>query len=242
MELSAASHTKTCAPANQPDGNFVSALSHEIRNQLTLIDSSLQLIARDCPSVADLSLWPQIRQDLSDTIRMLKDASALSGCRALHREQINIAAFMEKLIASAAPLMQECSIRLCTLVSDELTHAGFWADPLKLKEAIVNLILNAADAISASANADCGQIQISVSADDTSLSIHVRDNGTGIPKEYIDTLFEPCVTHKPHGTGFGLAISKAIAEQHGGSLTVSTSALQPDTYTDFCLRLPFSFR
>ena len=70
------------------------------------------------------------------------------------------------------------------------------------------------------------------------VEITVRDNGTGIPPEIKDKLFQPFFTTKPtgEGTGLGLSISyDIITQQHGGSITVES---EPGAYTEFTIRLP----
>ena len=70
------------------------------------------------------------------------------------------------------------------------------------------------------------------------VEITVRDNGTGIPPEIRDKLFQPFFTTKPtgEGTGLGLSISyDIITQQHGGSITVDS---EPGAYTEFTIRLP----
>src|SRR5205085_8472740 len=74
------------------------------------------------------------------------------------------------------------------------------------------------------------------------VEISVRDNGTGIPPEIRDKLFQPFFTTKPtgEGTGLGLSISyDIITQQHGGTITVES---EPGAYTEFTIRLPRSFQ
>ncbi len=70
------------------------------------------------------------------------------------------------------------------------------------------------------------------------VEVKVRDNGTGIPPEIRDKLFQPFFTTKPtgEGTGLGLSISyDIVTQQHGGSITVET---EPGAFTEFTVRLP----
>ena len=73
---------------------------------------------------------------------------------------------------------------------------------------------------------------------DDAVEITVRDNGTGIPPEIRDRLFQPFFTTKPtgEGTGLGLSISyDIITQQHGGTITVES---EPGIYTELTIRLP----
>jgi two-component system NtrC family sensor kinase len=70
------------------------------------------------------------------------------------------------------------------------------------------------------------------------IEVRVRDNGTGIPPEIKDKLFQPFFTTKPtgEGTGLGLSISyDIVTQQHGGMITVES---KPEAYTEFTVRLP----
>ncbi|MDO4322994.1 MAG: ATP-binding protein [Lachnospiraceae bacterium] len=145
---------------------------------------------------------------------------------------------IEKVYDSFSPLMEEKSIHFQVSLKNDLKSAVISADPLKLKEAVTNLLLNAADAVSG--NTSSREISLSAELNQMNLYIHIRDNGPGIPEEYLPTLFEPFVTHKSQGTGLGLAITRKIIEQHGGTVTIRTSTTSPNTYTDFCLQLPVS--
>lgn len=240
METPVSSYTKNYTSDCRPDDKYrslISAFSHEVKNQLTLINSSLQLVARECPAVSDLSLWPQICQELEETIHLLKDASSLAGSSQIELKPLSVLSFFQGISASLSPLTKERTICFQTIIEETLTSETFSGDALKLKEAITNLLLNAVDAVSQN-QPSCRSITLSAGIRDTYLSIHVKDNGPGILPEYLGTLFDPFVTHKAHGTGLGLAITKSIIEQHGGSITVSTSTVLPDTYTDFSVKIP----
>ncbi len=215
---------------------FISQLSHEIRNPLTLIYSSLQLIEADTPSVTDTDLWNQVKEDLGSVIHMLKDVSSLSNTGYLKPAPIVIGDFLSNINASFSALMREKSIRFTVLCDPALQKRSIPADRVKLQEAITNLLLNAAEATVS------GHPEITCSAvtEDGFLAFHVKDNGPGIPKEYLDTLFDPFVTHRKNGTGLGLAIVKKVATLHGGSISVTTCTREPETGADFCLRLPLT--
>lgn len=218
---------------------LIGAFSHEIRNPLTLINSSLQLLEVDCPEVLNSSLWSQIRQDMLDVLRLLNDMSSLNKSSHITQTTVSVSDFLSGIESSVRPLMEEKGILFTVSPEAPLRNICLWADSLKLKEAVTNLLLNAIDAVSA---LTC-QGQVFLFAEQTEqscISIHVRDNGPGIPAEYMDTLFEPFVTHKPHGTGLGLGIVQNIVKQHNGSITVNTCTDLPNTYTDFCLRLPMA--
>jgi len=79
------------------------------------------------------------------------------------------------------------------------------------------LILNGVQAI-----VHTGTIEITVEENNDGIIIQIMDSGEGIPKENIDSLFEPLFTTKQQGTGLGLASVKSIVEAHGGIISVSS--------------------
>ena len=110
----------------------------------------------------------------------------------------------------------------------------------ELNQVILNLIVNAADAI-ASRLGDAGEkglIEVSSRRDGDHAEVRITDNGGGIPAAIVDRIFDPFFTTKEvgQGTGQGLAISRdVIANKHGGTLTLETIAGEGTT---FVLRLP----
>ena len=91
-----------------------------------------------------------------------------------------------------------------------------------LRQALTNLLQNAADAVAMREGA--GTIALSVRVEDDHVRVSVMDDGIGLPQDDRTRLTEPYVTHKPKGTGLGLAIVKKIMEDHGGRLVLDDRA------------------
>ncbi len=96
----------------------------------------------------------------------------------------------------------------------------------QIKQVIINLLINAHDAVSQN-----GLIKVKTWYKANRAYLSVEDNGSGISPEIIDHIFNPFFTTKTRGTGLGLAISKRIAKEHGGDLTVSSTEGKGSTFT-----------
>jgi two-component system, LuxR family, sensor kinase FixL len=112
------------------------------------------------------------------------------------------------------------------------------AERVQLQQAIINLILNAFDAVAAVADG-MREVLVEASAVDASDSVEllVRDTGVGIAPEAIPHIFDPFFTTKPQGMGMGLAIAKSIIDAHGGAISASSDR---ERGTTFAIRLPIS--
>jgi nitrogen fixation/metabolism regulation signal transduction histidine kinase len=103
------------------------------------------------------------------------------------------------------------------------------ADAELLHRAVSNLVLNAVDAMPAG-----GKLRLATRGVEAGVEIAVSDNGTGMSKEEAERLFTPYYTTKQHGTGLGLAIVQSVVSDHGGDVSVESSA----SGTTFRIRLP----
>jgi C4-dicarboxylate-specific signal transduction histidine kinase len=92
-----------------------------------------------------------------------------------------------------------------------------YGDRTQLQQVVLNLILNAVDAMSW-ADVTQRELSISVESQADGLAVRVRDSGPGIDHELLEHIFEPFYTTKDHGTGMGLPICRSIIESHGGRL------------------------
>jgi signal transduction histidine kinase len=102
--------------------------------------------------------------------------------------------------------------------------------PEKLRQVLVNLVRNAAEAAGPG-----GRVAVAVAEREGAAEVAVEDSGPGVSPELRPRLFEPFFTTKPGGTGLGLAVSRAIARAHGGELAADAAA---GGGARFALRLP----
>lgn len=205
----------------------VSHISHEIRNPVALINSYLQLTEYQYPQVKMFSTWKHIMENMQYLKDLLEELSRYNHAGILHPETFSLVTLLENICRDAATAWAPIQVTFHTQA--EIPSA--WADKLKLKEAVLNLIRNGAEAL---INSSEGQIALSLSLHENSFLIQVSNNGPQIMPEHLETIFEPFVSHKKEGTGLGLPIVRSIAQAHRGSVTVTST---PDE-TCFCLRIP----
>ncbi|EET59688.1 ATPase/histidine kinase/DNA gyrase B/HSP90 domain protein [Marvinbryantia formatexigens DSM 14469] len=236
---------------------LLSAVSHEIRNPVTLINSYLQLMAQKHPEVCSYPYWNTVQQEMAHLKALLEDISSYQSAYRLHPVPTGMTAYLSEYTASLMPVIsQNASVAFSADIAPDLPVLSI--DTARLRQVLDNLIRNALEALSlspghiASADetshhtagpddapaGDACMLSLSAAMRKDSLCISICDNGCGIDPAYLDTLFDPFVTHKTDGTGLGLAISRQITEAHGGTLTC-LSCGQP---TVFEVRLPAEIR
>lgn len=206
----------------------ISKISHEIRNPLTLISSTLQLIQKQHPEARQFSHWTQVLDDVEFLQYLLEDLSVYNNGTVLKPSFIHTSDFMNHLAVSFATTLIDTSIELTSEIHQNLPI--LYGDPLKLRELFLNLLRNASEAVGSS-----GKIQLRCYHDHTNIITEIADNGCGIDDPVSANIFAPFTTYKSNGTGLGLAIVKAIAEAHHGSVRVEST---PGIRTIFTVTLP----
>jgi len=96
-------------------------------------------------------------------------------------------------------------------------------DRIQLQQVLLNLILNACDAMG-DADASRRQLVLATELTDGFVQLTVTDGGPGIPEHQLERVFEPFVTFRSQGLGLGLAISRSIVSDHGGSIRAENNA------------------
>jgi C4-dicarboxylate-specific signal transduction histidine kinase len=109
-----------------------------------------------------------------------------------------------------------------------------FGDAVQIQQVLVNLILNAADAMAEQSPATL-RISTAVTRDAKKVEVCVTDSGTGMSPAHFLRLFDPFFTTKPNGLGMGLNISRSLVEDMGGSLTASAIG---DRGMRFCFTIP----
>lgn len=207
----------------------MSKFSHEIRNPLTLINSSLQLIETQHPEVKNFHFWDQTISDVKHLRVLLDELSSYNNSEKLNLSIVKIDHLLTPLIAVYIPVALKSNISL--QITYKSTIPALQADPIKLREVFTNLIKNAIESIDGE-----GSIEVTVGKDKTYLIVEISDTGCGIDPETLDTIFTPFVTYKSSGTGLGLPIIQKIIQSHNGILEISS---RPQKGTTFTVKLPF---
>lgn len=202
-------------------GEMSGALAHELRQPLTSIlanaATALRLVRRDPLEVTEIAL---ILEDIVSDDR--RASEVIDRLRALfqrgetQRQPISIGDLVRESLELAHAELVTRRVLVTTDVEPGLPPVP--VDRVQLQQVLLNLILNACDAMGARPFEE-RRLQVAVRrVMPNEVQISVRDRGMGIPPELVDRLFQPFVTSKPQGLGLGLSISRTIVSAHGGRL------------------------
>ena len=208
----------------------VSMIAHEIRNPLTLVSSSLQIIEAQHPEVKEFNNWSQTMEDVEFMCSLLNELSSFNNSSTLHHSVFSIERLLKNIAVSFAIALdaEDSGIEFTSRIVPGM--GDFTGDKIKLEEVFLNLLQNAKDAVGAE-----GRISLSAERRNDTIVICCQDNGCGIPEDQIETIFDPFVTYKENGTGLGLSSAKRITEAHGGTIQAESSS---ESGTVFTVTLP----
>jgi signal transduction histidine kinase len=204
-------------------GVLASGVAHEIRNPLTAIKARVFTLRRRlAEGTAEHNAAEVIDGEINRLERIVQDF--LRFARPADPQRIEVAAdqLLREVVAFLAPQVAPATLRMD---AEGSVSAVVDADPEQIRQVLINLIQNAAEAVSSE-----GEITLRVRLATRPLGGHqtevvileVEDNGCGIPTENANRLFDPFFTTKSAGTGLGLSIAARIVEKHGGALQYQT--------------------
>jgi len=207
-------------------GELSGALAHELSQPLTAVLTNAQA-ARHFLDRQPLNV-EQLRAALDDIIRNDKRAGAvIDRLRALLRkeETARQSVDVNETIREVLDIADgELTLRRITVHTDLAPQLPTMiGDRVQVQQVVLNLVLNACDAIDSS-NAANRQLSLSTRADGSSVEIVVSDRGPGIPAGQLERVFEPFVTFREQGLGLGLAITRSIVTAHGGTISAEDTA------------------
>lgn len=192
-------------------------INHEFGNALTLVSSSLQIIESSHPEVHDFKYWNSAMEDVRHLVNLVSEISTYNNSTSIKTKELNIMELSQNIIDSFSinPSFSHITYSMQTDSNIPLISG----DSLKLRQALINLIKNASESITQNGSVD---VHISLSSDNTFLTISVSDTGCGMTEEQLANIFSPMVSYKPTGTGLGLPIIKKIIEAHNGFIDVTS--------------------
>ena len=207
---------------------LLSKFAHELRNPLTSVYSSIQLIELQHPEVKDFKYWSNLSCDLEYMNNLIADLSSFSKSERLTLKEISLKSMLEQVSLSFAATIAESKVEYTSKLDASLPI--IIGDEVKLKQVVLNVLRNAYEA-----SFPDQKIYLEAFSDEENVTISIRDTGCGISKEHLSSIFEPFVTHKKDGTGLGLAICDHIIKAHYGRISVDSKI---GVGTCFTLTLP----
>ena len=194
-------------------GEISARLAHDLRNPLTVIKGTVEIVKAKSKNVDTGFSEKQIEmmeRAVSRMANQIDDVLDFVKIQTLHTTRNSI---LETISLSVAKIKK--SAELSINIVGENIESVYDAD--KLEVVLDNIIMNAVEA-----NNERGEVSIRIIDGNNEIIIEVEDAGSGVPQELMTKIFEPLFTTKQRGTGLGLASCKRIVEQHGGSVSVKT--------------------
>jgi PAS domain S-box-containing protein len=196
-------------------------LAHEIRNPLNAAVLQLHLLGRHVDKLAideEARLGLQRKaQIVGDEIgrlsRLLTEFLELARPRAVAHERVAFG----KLVGDVLDLEQGAAADRSVTLVRELSDCSLTGDPEKLKQVVLNLVMNALESMPGG-----GTMTVRVACEDGQVVLSVADTGTGIDADALTHVFDPFFTTKEAGTGLGLSIVRKIVDQHTGEVRIES--------------------
>ncbi|HEU4617711.1 MAG TPA: ATP-binding protein, partial [Gammaproteobacteria bacterium] len=206
-------------------GQLASAIAHELRQPLGAIRGNVQaaqmLLQGPEPDLQELrDILGDIHRDDSRAAQVIDRLAALLKRRPIDLQPVALEGLLQDVISLVRSDALARGVRIETKVDSLVAHA----DKVHVSQVLINLIINAMDAMTDTAAA-CRRITVHARAAESGLiEIAVSDCGPGVPAEALTRVFEPFFTTKASGMGMGLCVSRTIIEAHGGRLWVESGA------------------
>jgi signal transduction histidine kinase len=206
-------------------GQLAASVAHEIRNPMTAIRSTIQyLLCEFDDRNPKRELAQGVIAEVDRIDRIVDGLLSLTRRAEYTPSKISLAQLIGQTLLLIRTQTQELAIKI--LWEDPLQEAQIMADASQLKQLMLNLLMNAIQAMP-----DGGSLRIDLSVMSQPLGLQgerewvvlaITDTGCGIPPGTIDRVFDPFFTTKPGGTGLGLSTCYAIARQHNGDIEISS--------------------
>lgn len=232
---------RTCEleEADRQKNNFLSAVAHELRSPLSVISLTAQFLRlpQADPKLNEQAL-NRLERQTAHMVRLIEDLLDMTKVRCgtftIRREVVNLRSVFVDAVEMAQPLIESREHHLEVVqFTEPLWVSG---DPARLIEVVSNLLNNAA-----TYTPKGGHIWFSAAKEGQTVTVRVRDDGVGIPKEMLSRVFELFTRAAPAGDssaglGIGLALVRRLVELHGGAVEATSDG--PNKGSEFVVRLP----
>jgi signal transduction histidine kinase len=220
-------------------GELASHVSHEIRNPLSSIKLNLQSVEREMRGGAVPTDLPDVLQLCLREIHRLdgtvQGVLRLAGSREPHLGPCSLHALLEDAMQTVGPQLEERAIHVATAL--DAPRNVVRADSAQLRGVLLNLLLNARDAMPDGGRLTIWTEMVEDSTHTRMIRVHIADEGPGVPPEDRDRIFQPFFTTKSTGSGIGLPLASRTIEAHGGRLYLERRS-ELERGAEFVFELP----
>lgn len=196
-------------------GEMAASVAHEIRNPLGGIEGFASLLARDLEGdEKQQDMAQQIVQGTRELNSLVSKVLNYARPLQLCCESVDLIPFLESIV-SFLKVDKKIAGKICFSFNSSIQRFFVFVDPLMLRSAIFNLLLNAAEAMPRG-----GEVKVLLKKYKSQAILEIIDNGKGIAKENLEKIFSPFFTTKHSGNGFGLSEVYKVLQAHGASIEV----------------------
>jgi signal transduction histidine kinase len=207
-------------------GNLINGVAHEIRNPIMVIGGFAQRIKNMSEDNAEIIQFTEII--LGETARLerlVMKIHEFSDVQSASLHPDNLGSVIERILRRFKPMAYRQNVEIATSIDNDLPLIDM--DPSQLLIALSNIFENALESIH-----DNGRIELTVRKDNEhAILIMVKDTGSGIAAEEIDSVFDPFVTSKGRGVGLGLTMVHQIVANHHGEIKIQSKLSEGTTVT-----------
>jgi signal transduction histidine kinase len=220
-------------------GELTATIAHEINQPLgailTNIETAELMVKSPAPDLQEIGeILADVRRDDERASEVIGRLRSLLKKAPFELKHIDLNEVVRETVRFLSALAVARKVDLTSFIAP--TPLPIKGDLIQLQQVILNLIVNAMDAMSGMPSAE-RRITVSTARDGNSADLSVSDVGPGIPFEKLKEVFEPFFTTKPQGMGMGLSIARTIVEAHGGQLSAENRAGRGAA---FRMRLPLA--
>lgn len=216
-------------------GKLAAGVAHSVRNPLTSVKLRLFSLERS------LALDQRQQEDFAVIAAAIRHVDGIvsnflefSRRPRLKFERVSPSGVVDEAVRLIENRLADFSVTCAVVRGEPLPEVQ--ADPDQLREALLNILLNACEAMGYAGNLQVQEMLLSGRGGALFTAIRVRDSGPGIPGDLLPDIFTPFFSTKEQGTGLGLPIAKSILEEHGGDLEVRSG----EDGAEFTLLLPMA--
>jgi two-component system sensor histidine kinase HydH len=196
-------------------GQLAASIGHDLRNPLSVIESSLFILRRRLQDDPRASKHiEKISHQIDECDAIITHLLEMARNQPPRRERVMAADLLDSAIETARIPDS------FTIERQGFADLALWVDGALIKQALVNLLINSVQA----QRSHQGNITVRATVEGEDVTLAVADAGPGFDQDTLPLIFEPLVTTKASGTGLGLALVKSVTERHGGHVSANNRA------------------